>query len=365
MMKVLLLLLIFFSHNSIARLQFEDATSPELITSARALAMGNSYASLVDDSMAAFYNPAGLGTVRGFKLDLAHIHFELNNGFLDVTSGSGNFLEAIEKYDDAFSSSGVRSLLADNPGSSTHARFNLFPNITYRWITLGYMYSQQQKARLESQNADFELAERQDSGPVIAAAFSLFGGIVKFGATATYLTRREIFRDTPANTQVDINKSDYSRAEMTHIVASTRITFPVKFIPAISVVSRNIGSNKWYNADLAGAPEEIPETTDVAFSITPFTGKGSRLHIEIGRKDLANKYEDVPDSRKLQGGIEWNYRRKIFVRAGYGDGWGSAGFGIKGRRFTFDLSTYAVEQSADGFREDEDRRYAINIASGF
>ena len=364
-MKILLLVLTLISQNAFSRLQFEDATSPELLTSARALAMGNSYASLVDDSAAAFYNPAGLGTVRGLKLDLAHIHFELNNGFLDVTGGSGNFFESIEKYDDAFQSDGVRSLLADNPGNSTHARVNLFPNITYRWITLGYMYSQQQKARLASQNADFEIAERQDSGPVLAAAFSLFGGVIKFGATATYLTRREIFRDTPANVQTDIKKEDYSRAEMTHIVASTRITFPVRLIPAISVVSRNIGSNQWYSEDLAGAPDEIPETTDVAFSITPFTGKGSRLHIEIGRKDIANKYEDVPDSRKLQGGIEWNYRRKIFVRAGYGDGWGSGGFGIKGRRFTFDLSTYAIEQSLDGFREEEDRRYAINIASGF
>jgi hypothetical protein len=363
-MKILLLLMTFFSQSAYSVLQFEDASTPELLTSARALGMGNSYASLVDDSAAAFYNPAGLGTVRGFKLDLAHIHFELNNGFLDVT-GDGSFFDSIEKYDDAFKSDGVRSLLADNPGNATHARLNLFPNVTFRWITLGYLYSQQQKARLESQSADFEIAERQDSGPVLAAAFSLFGGIVKFGATATYLTRKEIFEDTPSGQQVDISEDDYSRAEMTHIVASTRITFPVAFIPAISVVSRNIGSNKWYNADLAGAPEEIPETMDVALSITPFTGKGSRLHIEIGRKDVANKYEDIPDARKLQGGVEWNYRRKIFIRAGYGDGWGSGGFGIKGRRFTFDLSTYAVEQSLDGFREEEDRRYAINIASGF
>jgi hypothetical protein len=364
-MKILLILMTLISKSAFSRLQFEDATSPELLTSARALAMGNSYASLVDDSAAAFYNPAGLGTVRGFKLDLAHIHFELNNDFLDITGGSGNFFEAIEKYDDAFTSGGVRSLLADNPGNSTHARLNLFPNVTFRWLTFGYLYSQQQKARLESQTADFEIAERQDSGPVMAAAFSFFGGVVKLGATATHLTRKEIYRDTPQNQQVNISGDDYSRGQMTHIVASTRITFPVAFIPAISVVSRNLGSNQWYNVDLAGAPEEIPETMDIAFSITPFTGKGSRLHIEIGRKDISNQYEDVPDARKLQGGIEWNYRRKIFIRAGYGDGWGSGGFGIKGRSFTFDLSTYAVEQSLDGFREDEDRRYAINIASGF
>ncbi len=364
-MKILLLSLFIFSNSAYSRLYFEDAASPELVTSARALAMGNTYASLVDDSFAAFYNPAGLGTVRGFRFHLTNIHFELNNGFLDVTSGQGNFLDAIDKYDDAFKSDGVRDLLADNPGHMTHARINLFPNITYRWITLGYLYSQQQRARLEDVTSDFELAERVDSGPVLSLAFSLFGGIVKFGATATYLTRKEIYSDTPASSPVDIEKEDYSRASMTHIVASTRITFPVFVLPTISVVARNAGENKWYNEDLAGAPEEIPQTYDASISITPFTGRMSRLHIEIGRKDLSNEYEDVPDQRKLQAGIEWGYRRSYFFRLGYGDGWGSGGIGVRSKKFVFDLSTYAVEASADGFREEEDRRYAINLSSGF
>ena len=363
-MKILIFFITIYSSSAFSRLYFEDATSPELITSARALAMGNSYSSLVDDSMAAFYNPAGLGTVRGLKIHLTNIHFELNNGFLDATSGKGSFFESIEKYDDAFKSSGVRALLADSPGS-THARLNLFPNITYRWITLGYLYSHQQKARLESTTADFELAERQDSGPVLALAFSMFGGIMKFGASATYLTRKELYRDTPAATALSIGKEDYSRGEMTHLVAGTRFTLPIKFIPSFSLVSRNTSDSSWYNTDLAGAPEDIPQTTDASISITPFTGRGSRLHIEIGRKDIGNQYKFVPSGRKLQGGIEWNYHRKMFLRAGFGDGWGSAGFGVRGKSFQFDLSTYAVEQSLEGYREKEDRRYAINIASGF
>jgi hypothetical protein len=363
-MKLLLFAILFSAQPSYARLYFEDATSPELITSARALAMGNSYSSLVDDSMAAFYNPAGLGTVRGLSFHLTNIHFEMNNGFLDATSGTGNFFDAIGKYDDAFTAGGVRDLLVDNPGM-THARFNLFPNLTYRWFTIGYLYSQQQRARLESTTADFEIAERQDSGPVAAVAFSLFGGVVKFGASAVYLTRKEIYKDTPATLPVTIDKEDYSRGTMTHLTASTRITFPVRYLPTISLVSRNSSDAKWGNEDLAGAPEDIPQTTDVSVSITPILSKGSRIHFEIGRKDLGDKYENVPSQRKLQGGVEWNYRRSIFVRAGFGDGWGSGGFGIRTKNVVFDLSTYAVEASEDGYRKDEDRRFAINLASGF
>jgi len=363
-MKLLLLTILIYAQPSFARLYFEDATSPELITSARALAMGNSYSSLVDDSMAAFYNPAGLGTVRGLSFHLTNIHFEMNNGFLDATSGAGNFFDAFEKYDDAFTADGVRSLLADNPGM-THARFNLFPNLTYRWFTIGYMYSQQQRARLESAASDFEIAERQDSGPVAAVAFSLFGGVVKFGVSAVYLTRKEIYKDTPSTQPLSINKEDYSRGTMTHITASTRITFPVRYLPTFSVVARNATDAQWGDVDLAGSPEAIPKTADVSASITPILSRGSRIHFEVGVKDINNKYENVPAGRKLQGGVEWNYRRSIFVRAGYGDGWGSGGFGIKTKNMVFDISTYAVEASEDGFREDEDRRFAINLASGF
>jgi hypothetical protein len=363
-MKLLLFTILIYAQTCFARLYFEDATSPELITSARALAMGNSYSSLVDDSMSAFYNPAGLGTVRRLSFHLTNIHFEFSNGFLDATSGSGNFFNAFSKYSEAFTSEGVRDLLADNPGM-THARFNLFPNFTYRWITIGYMYSQQQRARLESLSSDFEIAERQDSGPVAAVAFSLFGGIVKVGASAVYLTRKEVFKDTAQNLPVEIEKEDYSRATMTHITASTRITFPIKYLPTISIVSRNASEAQWGNEDLAGAPEDIPRTTDISASITPILSRGSRIHIEVGARDLGNRYENVPAARKIQGGLEWNYRRSIFVRAGYGDGWGSGGIGIRTRNMVFDISTYAVEASEDGYREDEDRRFALNLASGF
>ena len=364
-MKYSFLLILLFSTNAFSKLSFEDATSPELLTSVRALGMGNSYASLVDDSTAAFYNPAGLGTVRGgLRLHLTNFQLEMNRGFLDVTSGKGNFLDSLDKYDDAFSSDGVRSLLADNPGNITHAKFSLFPNITYRWITLGYLYNKEQRARLKTSTSDFEIAERESSGPVLSLAFSLFGGVFKIGATLTHLTRKEIFRDTAENDTLNISESDYSQGELNHIVAGTRMTFPVFLLPTISFVGRNLGSNQWTNISLAGAPEDIPETFDASVSITPFTGRRSRLHIEIGRKDLGDQYADVPIARKLQGGIEWGYGRKYFFRLGYGDGWGSGGTGVRSRRFVFDLSTYAVEGSADKFREEEDRRFALNISSG-
>jgi hypothetical protein len=365
-MHKLLLLLILMSFNSgaLARLYFEDATSPEFITSARGLAMGNAYISKVDDGWAAFYNPAGLGTVRDFQFHLSNIHFETNNGFLDVT-GRGNFFSSLGKFSDGFKADGVRTLLADTPGRMTHARLNFFPNVTYRGITLGYMYSQQQRARLENSTSDFELAERVDSGPVMALSGSLMGGIVKFGVSAVVLTRKEMWKDFGPSDPTNISPNDdYTMGTMTHLTASTKVTLPVYMLPAFTVVARNSSNSDWYAPERSGTPDKIPQTIDGAFSLTPFTTNTGRMHIEFVMRDIGNRYEDVSANRKFQFGMEFDSMRTFFFRLGYGDGWGSGGIGVRNNKFIFDLTTYAIEASPDGFREEEDRRYVLNISMG-
>ena len=68
-MRILLLtftcILFLVSSNAWSLIPFEDAIFPELAVSARAQAMGNAFIARTDDSAAAFYNPAGLGSVRG------------------------------------------------------------------------------------------------------------------------------------------------------------------------------------------------------------------------------------------------------------------------------------------------------------
>ena len=88
------------------------------------------------------------------------------------------------------------------------------------------------------------------------------------------------------------------------------------------------------------------------------------MGIRSALRDITDQYEDVSSSRKLNAGMEIDFRRRVFVRFGYSDGWGSGGIGVRSRKFIFDLSTYAVE-AGDGFRDDEDRRYALSISSGF
>ena len=89
----------------------------------------------------------------------------------------------------------------------------------------------------------------------------------------------------------------------------------------------------------------------------------TRLHMELNFKDLNNAY-DTAAQRRVGAGMELDFNRRIFLRVGYGDGWGSGGIGVRSRTFIFDFTTYAVDRSLDGFRKDEDRRFVLSLSSG-
>ncbi len=170
-----------------AALDFEDHAFPEFVTSARALALGNAYLCKVDDAWSAFYNPAGLGTVRAPQLHLTNLHLEASNGLLNVlgdgvaTNIPGNINKSLDPEE-------LRTLLAENQGRLIHSRINLFPNFTVRGLTMGYLFSQRNRAIINDDiSNNFEISERRDHGPVFALNLSLFGGVLKFGASGVYL----------------------------------------------------------------------------------------------------------------------------------------------------------------------------------
>lgn len=347
-----------------AKLDFEDHAFPEFVTSARALALGNAYINKVDDSWSAFYNPAGLGTVRKPQFHLANVHLEASSKLLNIIS-QGPATDIPGNYSDTFDADKLRSILAKDQGKLTHSRMQAFPNFTVRGLTLGYLFSQRNRAIINDDVANnLEIAERRDHGPVFALNASLFGGIFKIGASGVYLMRRDLYKEIAPNASTKIEDSDYKYGRSLQITAGTRITLPLALLPTFSAVLRNATDNDFEGSKSGGPPDPIQQTVDYGFSITPQIGKTIRIHMEANFKDAHNAY-DTNAKRRLAAGVELDFNRRIFIRGGYGDGWGSGGIGVRGKSFIFDLTTYAVDRSLDGFRKEEDRRWALSLSSGF
>ncbi len=347
-----------------AALDFEDHAFPEFVTSARALAMGNAYINKVDDAWSAFYNPAGLGTVRKPQFHLANIHAEASNKLLNIIS-QGPASDIPGNYADTFDPQKMRTVLAKDQGKLSHARLQAFPNLTLRGMTLGYMFSQRNRAIINKTVAnDFEIAERRDHGPVFALNASLFGGIFKIGASGVYLIRRDLYKSVAPNGVAKVVDADYKSGRSLQVTAGARLTIPWALLPTFSAVLRNATANDFEGGKSGGVPDEIKQTVDYGFSITPQIGKKIRIHMEANLKDALDSY-DTNYKRRLAAGVEIDFNRRIFLRGGYGDGWGSGGIGVRSRTFIFDLTTYAVDRSLDGFRKEEDRRWALSLSSGF
>jgi hypothetical protein len=349
---------------ALAKLDFEDHAFPEFVTSARALAMGNAYINKADDSWAAFYNPAGLGSVRKAQFHLFNAHMETSSGLLDVI-GNGPVYKVPGNWMDSFDMESFRGKLSEKKGTLTHSRFNIFPNITVRGLTLGYMFSQRNRAIVNKDvDNNFEIAERQDQGPVMSLTASLFGGVFKVGATAVYLTRRDLYKVFgPADPTV-INDNDYKKGSGLQVTAAAKLTLPVALLPTFSAVLRNSTNNDFEGETMGGAPDGIKQTVDVGFSLTPQIGNRTRIHFETNLKDASDSYS-TSFKRRIAAGVELDFNRRIFLRGGYGDGWGSGGIGVRNNQFILDLTTYAVDRSLEGFREEEDRRWVASLSMGF
>jgi hypothetical protein len=347
-------------------IDFEDAVFPEILSSARAQAMGNAYICKVDDSHAAFYNPAGLGSVRLSHYHLTNFHLEMNKGWID-TSGGGKAIDAVSNFTKGFQLDGIRELFEEKgyKDQLTHTKFQTMPNIIFRYLTAGFAIKKNTRTYLGPQDGDkFEYAERLDYGPYVAANLSFGGGILKIGATGMVLTRHEIQDDVDIDETIEIGGEDYKKGSSEYVIAGSRLTLPMRWLPTVAAVLHNATDAKFKGRG-AGAPEVIRQQLDVGFSLTPQIANVSRLHLEVNYKDIGFAHNGVSAARKLVFGGEIDVARAFFIRGGYGDGFGSFGLGIKSKTIEFDLTTYAVDTTTNDFRGKEDRRFSLSLSAGF
>lgn len=325
--------------------------------------MGNAYIAKVDDSAAAFYNPAGLGTVRKPSFHLSNFQFDMNKGWMDSAFG-GKITDSTSNSFKAFSEDGLREILLEKPGVTTFNRMQFMPNFTMRYLSVGYFYSKKTKARVTEDGSEYHYIYRRDHGPYASLNFSLWGGVFKVGMTGVLVSRKEAEVNVDPNTTLELGDNDYKKGTAFVGIAGAKLTLPVQLLPTFAVTSHNTFERD-FSSRAAGRPEAIAKTIDAGFSVTPQIGNVVRVHLEANYKDIEENVEGVSSSRRLLFGMEFDIARTFFLRLGYGDGFGSAGLGVKSRTFEFDLTTYAVDRSKDDFRGDEDRRFALSFSSGF
>lgn len=368
-----------------SQLGFEDAVFPELAISGRALALGGAYNAKVDDSAAPFYNPAGLGTVRGFKFHLSNLHIETNMGWMKVATG-GKLTDTFTNLPQALRLDRQRSYLNENPDNTTSTRYQFVPNMTGRFFSAGALLSRKTRMRVKSTpetsvcaSKCVEFVDRVDYGIYGAMNLSLFGGVIKAGVTANYLIRTEIDSTGDAGEGLNIETKEdqyfyYRKGSAVILTGGAKLTLPITWLPIFSATIHNATGKKFTTThttcrtkDDSGtcAPDVIKTSIDAGFSVTPKIGSKTWMNIEVNYKDVTNQYE-IPVIRRVLVGVELDFARAFFLRFGYGDSYGTAGLGFKSKTVDFDLTTYSVntDPTSTKIRGDEDRRVSFTLSTG-
>jgi hypothetical protein len=360
-----LFLLFFLATNAQAQLSFFDGQYSELAVSARALGMGNAYIAKSNDSASVFYNPAGLGSVRGWKVHISNVFVEWNKNWMNSAAG-GKAMEVASNFPSGFSIDGQRTLNDSALEVPTFTRFSVNPHFTTRYFSAGYLYAMKTRTQVRKNAAGetlFDWADRVDHGPYVAGNISLFGGIVKFGAMAMALIRKESFGSQDQATTVTLEDDDYQSGTLPLINGGAKITLPIVGLPTFAARFNNLNSAT-FKGPIGTVPGNIPNSIDVGFSITPKLSNIVDWHMEINYKDANGKFPELATIRRIQAGMEFGIARIIYFRTGVSDGYGSFGLGMRAKKLVVDISSYSVDLSESDLRGQEDRRFLFSISTG-
>lgn len=150
----------------------------------RGLALGGTGMSYANDEMALYYNPAGLGAVDNWWVELLPWALESSEDALDLAS-SGN----LSSFDDP------ADLISEFLGKEIYLRSFIYPNALFnlqRGLTIGATGFNETAVSMEFHNAatpEIDVDFRSDQGSIVGSAFPINEGKILLGVNLKSIQR--------------------------------------------------------------------------------------------------------------------------------------------------------------------------------
>jgi len=331
----------------------------------RGLGMGGAGVATVNDETALLVNPAGLGRLRDYFITLVDPEGEVSSQTEQIAGTKvfemGHPQKALNEC-------------VDNPDKRLHTRGQVFPSIVVPNFGLGIFGRSEVNAEVVSATNTFTYDYTNDYALVFGFNLRLFNGMLKLGGTAratNHITIRRTDLDPAATDLSDktLAKSGFGIGADGGIM----MTAPIAWLPTLGAVYRDIGSTKYDLRDnMFLKTDEKPDATlgtvDAALAISPMLGKRVRSVWTVEYRDVMDAYKEaeaeLPATRRMHGGLEIGIADSLFLRAGYGQGYWTAGAELAVFNYQFQASSHG-EEIGDATTKREDRRYAVKFAFRF
>lgn len=349
---------------SIPGLAKADAVNAEWNSTTRALSMGNiGIASADDPTAAAFYNPAALARAKKVTVEIFNPQLDLGGGMFALAKGPQDWYKQT-------SYSGVRPALHDNPYTATSSGFSMFPNFSAQNFSFGVLVANGSSAYYDARKDAYFFHSRKLVVPSLGLSMSWLGGRFRIGVSARAVQITEVTIVDPGTyatvSQVQKQSDGYGVGGD----AGMLFTLPWYALPTLGFVARNAGNISFTSPPFfpLGKIEDTRHERakmmfDGGLSFTPKMGRGSQFTFAVDYRDATN-VSGTPPLRHANIGFEYGAFKLFYFRAGYSQGYWTAGFGLDSKSGAVDLGTYG-EELTNSFQGQLNRRYSLRLTRRF
>lgn len=350
---------------SISLLLFQEpvraAERFEFYNGIRQMGMGGAGIATVNDETALLLNPAALGKLRGPIFTIFDPEGHANSTPAQTyKDASGKDLADLQQLMDWAKTA---------PGKHYHARAQMFPSFVTTNFGMGVLGKFGYDGRVNADGTSYRLDYVTDVALVLGYNVRLFDGIIKIGTSGRIVNRIEAREDIPT-TRTDLTWSEFQK-EGLGVAADggMLITIPWKFLPTLAAVWRDMGQTTFSSRqglfkNTTRRPDDVKQTVDVGFSVTPLLGNKTRLQISGEFRDVNNTADETDAMRRVHAGMEFNFSDTFFLRGGMNQRFWTAGMELAIMQFQMQLGSYG-EDIGTAAQPIEDRRYMAKFSVRF
>jgi hypothetical protein len=325
--------------------------------SARGAALGDAYIGLADGvGESLFYNPAGLARIRGPLFEPINAQLGGNDKFVEH-SGTD-----IYKFN---SLSGYKANLEKNPGTNPGAGFALLPALGFSGFGVGALY--QERLMAETNGTTIRYRSVYQFVPAAGMGLRLASGVLRVGYSIQWVNQAS-GDVTVNNTSSNLSYKDgLGQGQGYSHTLGMALTLPYQHTPTINVVARNVGGVSYSGkpifvsaTNVNGTPTSEKMSVDGSLGYLTKLTAGWSLDTQLSYRDATNS-SSTRQIEHVAIGLEFTAMDRLFLRAGYGSGYPTAGLGVRSSRAEVNFAWYS-EDLGNGTTSVRDLRYLFQFS---
>jgi hypothetical protein len=324
--------------------------------SGRGAALGDAYIGLADGvADALFYNPAAIGKVTGFSFEPINLQLQANSKLNSMFGTDFYKFQNLKSYQDT---------LRDHPATNPGGGYAVLPNFGFPGFGFGMLY----QARLMAERTGNNIRYRSvyQLIPAATTGIRLASGVLRLGYSLQWVNQASGDKTVALDSTPMGWKEGLAEGQGFSHNFAIAVTLPFQYQPSINIVARNIGGLSLQGKPLVGlaknptgtiAEEEM--SVDASFGMLAKLGKGWDLAPQFVYRDATNSSATRSISH-FSAGLEFTALEKFFLRGGFGNGYPSAGIGLRTSRAEANFAWFS-EDLGDGVTPIRDIRYIFHV----